>query len=76
MSYSVILPTLNEAGHITDLIKKISSVFIEINTKFELIVVDDDSNDGTDELCKKLLKEHENLKFFSRKGSKKNLLKN
>ena len=67
MSYSVILPTLNEAGHIIDLIKKISSVLIEINTKFEIIVVDDDSNDGTDELCKKLLKEDENLKFFSRK---------
>ena len=73
MSYSVILPTLNEAGHIIDLIKKISSVLIEINTKFEIIVVDDDSNDGTDELCKKLLKEDENLKFFSRKGLKKNL---
>ena len=73
MSYSIILPTLNEAGHIEDLIKKINSVFLEIPEKFEIIIVDDDSTDGTDKLCNQMLKEYENLKFFSRKGLKKNL---
>ena len=73
MSYSVILPTLNEAGHIADLIKKINSVFLEINEKFEIIVVDDSSSDGTDKLCNEMIEEFENLKFFSRKGLKKNL---
>ena len=37
MSYSVILPTLNEAGHIVELIKKINSVFLEIDVSFEII---------------------------------------
>ena len=55
MSYSVVLPTLNEAGHIVDLIKKIRSVFLEINTNFEIIVVDDSSFDGTDKLCKEMV---------------------
>jgi dolichol-phosphate mannosyltransferase len=73
MSYSVILPTLNEAGHIADLIKKINSIFLEINEKFEIIVVDDSSSDGTDKLCNDMIEEFENLKFFSRKGLKKNL---
>ena len=73
MSYSVILPTLNEAGHIADLIKKINSVFLEINEKFEIIVVDDSSSDGTDKLCNEMVEEFKNFKFFSRKGLKKNL---
>ena len=73
MSYSVILPTLNEADHIVELIKKINFVFLEIHEKFEIIVVDDDSTDGTDKICNELVKEFENLKFFSRKGLKKNL---
>ena len=75
MSYSVVLPTLNEAGHIVDLIKKIRSVFLEINTNFEIIVVDDSSFDGTDKLCKEMVVEFENLSFFSRSGLKKNLAK-
>ena len=73
MSYSVILPTLNEAGHIVKLIEKINAVFFELHEKFEIIVVDDNSTDGTDRLCNEMVKVHKNLKFFSRKGLKKNL---
>ena len=40
MSYSVILPTLNEKGHIIQLIKKIRFVFSEIQQEYEIIVVD------------------------------------
>ena len=72
MSYSVILPTLNEAGHIVELIKKINSVFLEIDVSFEIIVIDDDSSDNTDKLCNELIKNYVNFKFFSRKGKKKN----
>jgi glycosyltransferase involved in cell wall biosynthesis len=71
MSYSVILPTLNEAGHIVELIKKINSVFLEIDVSFEIIVIDDDSSDNTDKLCNELIKNYVNFKFFSRKGLKK-----
>jgi len=73
MSYSIILPTLNEAGHIVELVEKIRSVFFEIQEKFEIIIVDDHSTDGTEKLCSDLIKKYENLKFFSRKGLKKNL---
>ncbi|MDA9769000.1 glycosyltransferase [Candidatus Pelagibacter sp.] len=73
MSYSVILPTLNEAGHIIKLVEKINTVFLELNEKFEIIVVDDDSTDGTERLCNEITKVNKNFKFFSRKGLKKNL---
>ena len=46
-SYSVILPTLNEVGHINSLIKDISNNFEKFNIKYEIIVVDDNSEDGT-----------------------------
>lgn len=73
MSYSVILPTLNEAGHIIQLVNEISDTLLKTNEKFEVIIVDDSSTDKTPELCTKLDKEKENVFFFSRSGQKKNL---
>ena len=40
MSYSIILPTLNEAGHIVKLIENIIDVFSKIQEKFEIIIVE------------------------------------
>ena len=56
MSYSVILPTLNEAGHIVQLVNQISEALLKTNEKFEIIIVDDSSTDKTPELCKELEK--------------------
>ena len=73
MGYSVILPTLNEEGHIVKLIEKIRSIFSEIKEEFEIILVDDNSTDGTVNLVENIVKDYENIKFFLRKGLKKNL---
>ena len=75
MSYSVILPTLNEKGHIIELIKNIQKVFSEINQNYEIILVDDNSTDGTIEILKEIEKKYENLKLFVRENQKKNLAK-
>ena len=53
-SYSIILPTLNESGHIRTLILDISNNFVGTNIKYEIIVVDDNSIDGTIEEIKKI----------------------
>ena len=45
-SYSVILPTLNEVGHINSLIEDISNIFKKQNVQYEIIIVDDNSKDG------------------------------
>ena len=71
MSFSVILPTLNEAGHIVQLVKSIGTVLSK--HKYEIIIVDDNSTDTTPELCLKLKKTNKKVNFFSRKGLKKNL---
>ena len=72
MSYSVILPTLNEAGHIVKLIEKIRFIFSEIKEEFEIILVDDNSTDGTIGLVENMVKDYENVQLFLRKGLKKN----
>ena len=73
MGYSVILPTLNEAGHIIKLIEKIRFIFSEIQEEFEIILVDDNSTDGTVGLVENMLKDYKNIQLFLRKGFKKNL---
>ena len=73
-SYSVILPTLNEVGHIKKLILDISEIFNLNNTKYEIIVVDDNSSDGTVDVVKKIELKNSNVKIFVRKDKKKNLV--
>ena len=73
MGYSVILPTLNEAGHIIKLIENIRFIFSEIQEEFEIILVDDNSTDGTVDLIENIARNYENIQFFLRKGLKKNL---
>ena len=56
MNYSIILPTLNENGHIIQLIKSIKKNFHNKKNNYEIIVVDDNSTDGTISTLKKYKK--------------------
>ena len=73
MSFSVILPTLNEKGHILNLIYEISKTFENRNTQYEIILVDDSSTDGTFEIVENEKKKLNFLKTISRKSLKRNL---
>lgn len=73
MSFSLILPTLNERGHIISLIEEIKKIFIISKKKYEIIVVDDNSTDGTIETLKNYAKDKKNIKLIVRKERKKNL---
>ncbi len=73
MGFSVILPTLNENGHIKDLINNISNIFENKQIDYEIIVVDDNSLDGTIETIKNMLKKKLNLKLIVRENKNKNL---
>ena len=74
MGFSVILPTFNENNHIKDLIKSIANIFLSKNILFEIIVVDDNSTDGTIEVVKKIQLQNLNVKIFIRKNKKKSLV--
>ncbi len=73
MTYSVILPTLNEKNHIIQLIEEIARIFQKLKKHFEIVVVDDNSSDGTIEILKKYEKTVDFLKVKVREGKKKNL---
>ncbi len=65
---SVILPTYNEAGNIGPLIREIIK---NVSPRsYEIIVVDDDSRDGTSEIASELASRNINIKVFVRKDER------
>ena len=53
-SISVVVPVYNEEGNVADLHKEILDVCSANNYAYEIIFVDDGSNDRTVEICKTL----------------------
>ena len=73
MSYSIILPSYKEAKNLDIIIDQIQKY---MNKKvFEIIVVDDFSNDGSEKILFKKQKKYKNFFFFLRKSSDKSLAK-
>ena len=65
---SVITPTYNEKENIGRFIKEIASYLNDRKKKFELIVVDDNSPDGTADLVDSMKREHKNILLLKRSG--------
>ena len=59
---SIITPTFNEVENIEKLSLKIKEVCYENNINYEQIIIDNDSNDGTVEVIKKLTTKYKNIK--------------
>ena len=68
MDLSIVIPTYNEKKNLPFLLEKIYSELDKNKISGELIVVDDNSPDGTSELVKEFMKKYKNLKLISRKG--------
>ena len=64
---SMIIPTYNETQNIQILVPQLFLSFKELPTSIEVIIVDDDSGDGTSEVVKALQKKYNNLKLFIRR---------
>lgn len=64
LEISVIIPTFNEAENIQRLIAEIENVCIKNDIKLEIVVVDDDSQDGTVEIVKNANKLYGNIKVM------------
>mgnify|MGYP003973214743 FL=1 len=57
MKVSIILPTYNERNNI----KKIVQEILKIDSKFEIIIIDDNSPDGTGKIIDKLKIKYSNI---------------
>lgn len=67
-SLSIILPTYNEAGNIIPLVRNIISVLKQLS--FEILIIDDDSPDGTAEKAKKEFYHDKRIQIFVKKKDK------
>lgn len=59
---SIVLPAYNEAGSLPELYKKTTKVMKENRYNYEIIIVDDGSNDGTSKILEKINNRDKKLK--------------
>tara|TARA_X000000950_G_scaffold31711_1_gene34281 strand:- start:764 stop:1483 length:720 start_codon:yes stop_codon:yes gene_type:complete len=73
MTVSIIIPIYNEKKNISLLVNKIKSSLNRI--KYEILIIDDSSSDGTQKILIKLLKKYKNLNVIFRKEKIRDLSK-
>ena len=61
---SIIIPTFNEVKNIIPLIESLISILDHL--KYEIIVVDDDSPDGTSDVINNFMDNNDNVKLITR----------
>jgi len=70
MLLSLVIPTYNERPNIVPLIQRATSLLEKSLIEFEIIVVDDDSPDGTWEAVQELARQNGRLKLIKRQDQK------
>jgi len=66
LELSIVVPAFNESGNIAELLRRVAAVLTEI--RWELIVVDDDSPDGTATLVRDLARSDPRVRCLQRIG--------
>jgi dolichol-phosphate mannosyltransferase len=69
--YSIILPCLNEKDNLKLLISEIQNILKNIN--FEIIIIDDNSEDGTEKMITENFSKMQNLMFIKRENKIRSL---
>ncbi len=64
------IPTLLEAENISQLLDHVRSVLDPMGVRYEILVVDDDSRDGTEEIVSTIAHEDSRVRLLVRKGER------
>lgn len=67
---SVVIPTFNERENIADVINAVNSALKEGGLDGEVVVIDDDSQDGTADVIRGLMEGSSNVRLFVRKAER------
>ena len=67
---AIVIPTLHEAGNIRELLERLRRSADRLGVPYELIVVDDDSRDGTEAIVGEMSEHDPRIKLFVRKGAR------
>ncbi|MEW6618562.1 MAG: polyprenol monophosphomannose synthase [bacterium] len=70
MELSVVIPTYNEKGNIEILVPAIQEVFKDNKIDGEIVIIDDNSTDGTIETVKQFALQNKNVRLKVREGEK------
>jgi len=70
LKFGLVIPTLNEAGNIPVLLNRIHSALSNAPLDYEVIVVDDDSQDGTTEAVRAYARRNQRTRLLVRKGQR------
>jgi dolichol-phosphate mannosyltransferase len=65
---ALIIPTLREAANLRPLIERLRPSMDSLGIPYEIIVVDDDSRDGTDAIMSELSRDDERIRLITRTG--------
>jgi dolichol-phosphate mannosyltransferase len=67
---ALVIPTLNEAENIGGLLQHVRSVLDPLRIAYEILVVDDDSSDGTGDVVSAIATEYPRVRLLVRKGQR------
>jgi dolichol-phosphate mannosyltransferase len=64
--FALIIPTLREAANLRPLMRRVRASLDSLGIPYEVIVVDDDSRDGTDAIVTEMSREDERIRLITR----------
>jgi dolichol-phosphate mannosyltransferase len=70
LKLALVIPTLCEAQNIARLLGMVRAALDPLEIDYEIIVVDDDSRDGTDDVVSKIAREDPRVRLIVRKGER------
>ncbi|PYV59094.1 MAG: hypothetical protein DMG91_02265 [Acidobacteria bacterium] len=68
--FALVVPALKEAGNLPTLIDRAQIALARQSNDYELIIVDDDSRDGTEEIVQEYSRRDQRIRLLVRKGAR------
>ena len=67
---AIVIPAFEEARNLRDLLTRVRSALAGVAVNWEVIVVDDDSRDGTEQIVREMCGEEARLRLLIRRGER------